>query len=108
MWEIEISPDTMGSSVVPQVIPVESFYWTSHLLDRIVDAIEQGKITSGEDWKKIKVIVSLISIEKRTRFYRNLEAIGLSRPSLDYLFDAWTPGSTYPHKPRPATWKVKP
>lgn len=107
MREIEVSPTASGASVIPQVIPVESFYWTHHLLDKIAEAIEEGKINSGEDWKKIAKIVSFVSDEKKTRFYHNLERIGLSRASLEYLFDSWKPG-TVTQQRRPAPWKVRP
>jgi len=107
MREIIVSPTGEGESVIPQFIPVENFYWSSPLLDRIVDAIDQGKITSGADWRKIATIVSLVSDEKRIRFYHNLERIGLSRASLDFLFDNWHPGEKCPPR-RAAPWKAKP
>lgn len=107
MREITVSPDTAGPSVVPQFIPVEFFFWSTPLLSRIVEAIEQGTITSGADWKKIAKICSIIPDAKRIWFYRELERVGLSRASLAYLFDGWKPGDAYPHR-RPKPWAVKP
>jgi len=107
MKGIEASPTSSGASVLPQCIPVESFFWTNHLLTKIADAIEAGTINSGEDWKKIACILTLVSDEKKTRFYRRLEDIGLSRASLEYLFDGWRPG-TITQQRRPAPWKVRP